>query len=203
MNDWQFGHLEPGKARDLSMDPPWLYKMGTKGRPQHYPRMSDSEIAALRITELLDPRGAYVKIWLTAPMTARFWTKIYPAYHKMGLRYSSRFAIWIKTHKASARGQTPLFFHRNSFFKGQGLTTRKNAEECLLFKFKKPPPRLHKGLPELIVAPLREHSRKPDEYYEMCEAYSEGPHVELFSRCDRPGWQAWGNEAGKFNEAAA
>ena len=60
-----------------------------------------------------------------------------------------------------------------------------------------------KDEPELIVAPLREHSRKPDEYHELCEAYSEGPHAELFSRCDRPGWQAWGNETGKFNAGAS
>ena len=199
MSDWQFGELEPRTARDLCIDPPWLYKMGTAGRPQHYPRMSDAEIAALRITELLDPAGAYVKVWLTAPMTARFWTKIYPTWHGYGLRYSSRFAIWIKTHKASARGQPPLFFHRNSFHIGQGLTTRKNAEECLLFKFKKPPPRLHKGMPELIVAPLREHSRKPDEFYAMCEQFSDGPHVELFARQRRKGWRSFGNEEGKFD----
>ena len=41
----------------------------------------------------------------------------------------------------------------------------------------------------------REHSRKPDEQYEIIEACSPGPRLELFSRGARPGWEAWGNQA--------
>jgi len=54
----------------------------------------------------------------------------------------------------------------------------------------------------LIVAPVREHSRKPDAMYEMIEALVEGPYCELFSRTTRPGWDSWGNEVGKFPAAA-
>jgi len=32
----------------------------------------------------------------------------------------------------------------------------------------------------------------------MAEALFSGPHVELFARTARPGWNAWGNEVGKF-----
>jgi N6-adenosine-specific RNA methylase IME4 len=47
----------------------------------------------------------------------------------------------------------------------------------------------------VINAPRREHSRKPDEAYEMVEAmYPELPKIELFARQARPGWRAWGNE---------
>lgn len=198
-DDWQFGSLRPQTYRFFTMDPPWKLRMGTGNRPQHYPRMTDEEIAALPIRDLLDPRGAYVAIWLTAPKTAHFWTRIYPAYRKQGLRYSSRFVIWIKTHSVLARGGEPLFIHKHSLHKGQGLTTRKNAEECLLFKFRKPPPRLNKGIQEVIVSPLREHSRKPEEFYVAAEQFCEGPHGELFSRCQRPGWEGWGNEATKFS----
>ena len=41
----------------------------------------------------------------------------------------------------------------------------------------------------------REHSRKPDEQYELIEACSPGPFLELFARGVRSGWQSWGNQA--------
>jgi N6-adenosine-specific RNA methylase IME4 len=40
----------------------------------------------------------------------------------------------------------------------------------------------------------REHSRKPEEQYEVIEACSPGPYLELFARHSREGWQQWGNE---------
>ncbi|MGL5096576.1 MAG: MT-A70 family methyltransferase, partial [Planctomycetia bacterium] len=41
----------------------------------------------------------------------------------------------------------------------------------------------------------REHSRKPDELYDLVEACSPGPRLELFARGVRPGWVCWGNQA--------
>ncbi|NHN45229.1 MT-A70 family methyltransferase [Microcella frigidaquae] len=41
----------------------------------------------------------------------------------------------------------------------------------------------------------REHSRKPDEQYDLIEACSPGPYLELFARHPRPGWHVWGDEA--------
>ncbi len=41
----------------------------------------------------------------------------------------------------------------------------------------------------------REHSRKPDEQYDIIEACSPGPFLELFARGTRPGWTYWGNQA--------
>ena len=41
----------------------------------------------------------------------------------------------------------------------------------------------------------REHSRKPDELYDLIEAYSPGPRLELFARGSRPGWTTWGDQA--------
>ena len=49
--------------------------------------------------------------------------------------------------------------------------------------------------PSVIAAPRREHSRKPDEAYELIEGmYPELPKIELFARSTREGWAAWGNE---------
>jgi N6-adenosine-specific RNA methylase IME4 len=41
----------------------------------------------------------------------------------------------------------------------------------------------------------REHSRKPDEQYDIIESCSWGPRLEMFSRGKRPGWTVWGNQA--------
>jgi N6-adenosine-specific RNA methylase IME4 len=47
----------------------------------------------------------------------------------------------------------------------------------------------------LLKTRKREHSRKPDEMYDLIERCSPGPYLELFARGARPGWAAWGNEA--------
>jgi N6-adenosine-specific RNA methylase IME4 len=50
----------------------------------------------------------------------------------------------------------------------------------------------------IIRSMKREHSRKPDEAYEIIEACSPGPHIELFARGAREGWVAWGNQASEY-----
>ena len=47
----------------------------------------------------------------------------------------------------------------------------------------------------LLATRKREHSRKPDELYEIVEACSRGPFLELFARGKRDGWAVWGNQA--------
>jgi N6-adenosine-specific RNA methylase IME4 len=47
----------------------------------------------------------------------------------------------------------------------------------------------------LLATRKREHSRKPDELYDIIEACSPGPRLELFARGTRPGWKSWGNQA--------
>src|SRR5262249_3976807 len=47
----------------------------------------------------------------------------------------------------------------------------------------------------LLATRKREHSRKPDEQYEIIEACSPGPFLELFARGNRNGWATWGNQA--------
>jgi N6-adenosine-specific RNA methylase IME4 len=56
----------------------------------------------------------------------------------------------------------------------------------------------------VIMAPVREHSRKPDEAYVAAEALLPGAlrRADLFSREARAGWTAWGHEAGKFDAPA-
>ncbi|MCZ6629049.1 MAG: MT-A70 family methyltransferase, partial [SAR324 cluster bacterium] len=49
-------------------------------------------------------------------------------------------------------------------------------------------------MPNLMSSRKREHSRKPDELYNVIEACSWGPYLELFARHARPGWSQWGDE---------
>ena len=44
----------------------------------------------------------------------------------------------------------------------------------------------------------REHSRKPDEQYDLIETCSPGPYLELFARGSRSGWSSWGNQAEEY-----
>lgn len=83
---------------------------------------------------------------------------------------------------------------------GMGYWTRKQTEICLLFTRGKPG-RKGRGVRDLIRAPRREHSRKPDEQYERIEALLHGPYLELFARQSRLGWSAWGNQSQKFDPA--
>jgi len=46
----------------------------------------------------------------------------------------------------------------------------------------------------LLSTRKREHSRKPDELYDLIESCSPGPYLELFARFRRDGWAQWGNE---------
>ncbi|MGN6207903.1 MT-A70 family methyltransferase [Asticcacaulis sp.] len=47
----------------------------------------------------------------------------------------------------------------------------------------------------MIQTRKREHSRKPDEQYDLIEACSPGPYLELFARGERKNWTVWGNQA--------
>jgi len=84
---------------------------------------------------------------------------------------------------------------------GFGYWTRKQVEPCLLFT-RGDPKRLSKGVRQFHAEPPREHSRKPDEIRRRIEQLVAGPYAELFARERAPGWDAWGNEIGKFEEAA-
>lgn len=81
-----------------------------------------------------------------------------------------------------------------------GYWSRTQTEDVWLFTKGKPRVLSH-SVREIIRAPVREHSRKPDEIYGRVEALAGGPYVELFARQRWEGWSAWGNEVEKFEAA--
>ena len=190
---WPFDTLTPRKYRVVVIDPPWKMSMGTKSRPQHYPRMTDAELIELAesIRLLAHPEGCAFFVWFTSPMLVRALRIVMQGWR---LRYSARAFVWIKT-KGDAGA---LFVAPASLHVSTGYTTRKNAEDCYLFKLGRPR-RLARNVREVIFAPLREHSRKPDETFERIEQLFAGPYCELFSRQTRPGWDTWGRDRGMFD----
>ncbi len=80
---------------------------------------------------------------------------------------------------------------------GTGFWLRGQTEHCLLAVRGRPIVTLT-SQSTLVVAPVREHSRKPDTFFELVESLCPalpGGRLELFARQARPGWTAWGAEA--------
>ena len=54
----------------------------------------------------------------------------------------------------------------------------------------------------MLEARAQEHSRKPDEFYELVDGLCVGRKLDYFSREKRPGWEQFGNEPSKFGDVA-
>lgn len=182
--------LVEGRYRLILADPPWKFKLysekGEKKAPQnHYDCMDESDIYRLPVAPLAHPDGCLLILWGTAP-------GIELAFNTMkawGFMYKTMGA-WAKLSKTGAKW---------SF--GTGFRLRSAAEFWLVGTRGKPP-RGALNVRNLIAAPVREHSRKPDEMRGIAEAMSPGPYVELFARERAPGWDSWGLEVGKLGRRA-
>jgi N6-adenosine-specific RNA methylase IME4 len=159
---------------------------------KHYECLTIEEIASLPIKDLAHPGGCHLWLWITGPNLHRARELI----EAWGFRYSAIGFVWVKLRRGLK--QTPLFFSERDLHVGLGLTTRHNVELCLLAR-RGNARRNAKDVREVILAPVREHSRKPDEFFARVERYSSGPFLELFARERRSGWDAWGDELDKFN----
>lgn len=184
------------KHKVILADPAWTWKTRTKkgleGRPQHYERMTLKEIKALPV-EFAAADDCWLFLWTTGPHLPQAFDVI----KAWGFKYSSIAFTWVKLRPKSADAiflTTPHDFHL-----GMGYTTRKNTEVCLLAR-RGSPKRKSKSVHELLIAGVREHSRKPDEQYRRIEELADGPYLELFARSQRTGWSVWGNETDKFGE---
>jgi N6-adenosine-specific RNA methylase IME4 len=186
-NPWPFGDLPQRSARVVLADPPWAFmnysKKGEKKNPnQHYQCMSLADIQALPVRDLAHPGGAVCIMWATAPLLP----EAVATMGAWGFTFKSAGA-WAKQSKT---GQKWAF--------GPGYVFRSAAEFYLLGSIGKPEYRSH-SIRNLIVAPAREHSRKPDEMRANIEKQFAPPYVELFARESAPGWSVWGNQTDKFS----
>jgi N6-adenosine-specific RNA methylase IME4 len=130
-------------------------------------------------------------LWTTDPLLE----KALEIVRAWGFVYKTVGFYWAKLNKSQGK----LVFDDNSFFTGLGFWTRANPEMCLLATRGKPK-RKSSAVKKLVIAPRREHSRKPDEVYDRIEALCDGPYLEMFARRSRPSWDNWGMQGGLFDE---
>lgn len=189
--------MPAGGYRVIAADVPWRFKArtakGLDGRPQHYERMSIKDIRSMPVADL-SASDCHLFFWTSGP----YLEKAFGIIRSWGFEYSSIAFTWAKLWPRQADA---LLFDEKSFAMGQGYTTRKNTEICLLARRGKPA-RKRKDVHELIISGRRQHSRKPEEFYRRVEAYADGPYIDLFARQKRPGWTVWGNQTNKFEGAA-
>lgn len=186
---WPFGNLRMFGYGALLVDYPWSFrnfsKKGEAKNPSaHYRCMTIEQGRALPVADLAAPDCAML-MWATAPLLPEA-VALMAAW---GFTFKSAGA-WAKQ---SSTGQKWAF--------GTGYCFRSAAEFFLLGTIGKPRIK-SRSVRNLIVAPVREHSRKPDDQYEMVEQLFDGPYAEVFSRANRAGWDSFGDEAGKFTPEA-
>jgi N6-adenosine-specific RNA methylase IME4 len=164
-------------------DPPWKYlTYSNKGQGRsaesHYPTMTIDEICKLPVSEITK-KDAALFLWITFPML----NEAFRVIGAWGFRYKTVAFVWIKQNK-----KTP------SLFWGLGFWTRSNAEICLLAT-KGHPKRVSAKVHQVIMSPIEEHSKKPDETRDrIVTLMGDIPRIELFARHKADGWDVWGNE---------
>ena len=161
---------------------------GSRLAASHYDTMREAEISALPIGELAAP-DSVLFMWTCWPTIEQAF-RILDAW---GFKFKTCGFCWIKANAT----QLELFQEEIEADMLLGYWTRSNSEICLLAT-RGQPKRLNADVRQAIIAPRREHSRKPDGIHERIERLVAGPYLELFARQRRPGWDCWGNEVDKF-----
>lgn len=186
--------LPEGRFSTIAADPPWAYrtyskKNQTRSAENHYATMTLEDIAALPVASVAAD-DCVLLLWATNPMLPQ----ALDVMKAWGFTYKAKAFTWVKTTPKTNESWAP------NYHMGLGHWTRQNTEDCLLGTRGKPK-RVSKGVRQLIVAPRREHSRKPEKFYSSFEALLVGPYLDLFSRESRTGWVGWGLQAGLYDAA--
>jgi N6-adenosine-specific RNA methylase IME4 len=170
-------------------DPAWKNRWGdmpgeittnnTRAPGSHYPVMDKESICALSVADITAP-DAVLLLWACWPLLPDALEVI----GAWGFEYKSLAWVWVKQNRGGL-----------GLFTGMGYWTRANTEPCLLATRGAGLPRLARDVLAIILSPVREHSRKPDEQYGKIERlFGDVPRIELFARQQWPGWDVWGNE---------
>jgi N6-adenosine-specific RNA methylase IME4 len=183
----------PDRRYDVLLaDPPWAYygqqdKWGAAAK--FYATVPDEEIARLPVPDLLADKGVLF-LWATSP---RLDVAMACLAH-WGLFFRGVAFVWVKARKdggpIGAQGVRPSIVKPTAEYV---LAASRVARG-------RPMPLADEGVPNVILAPKRAHSQKPEEVAAAIDRlYPAASKLELFSRTDRPGWDAWGNEVGKLS----
>lgn len=174
------------KFSTILADPPWRFQNKTgKVAPEHrrltrYNTLGLEEICALPVAGVAGTT-AHLYLWVPNALLPDGLAVM----SAWGFNYKANI-VWHKIRKdGGSDGRGVGFYFRNVteiiLFGTRGRNARTLApgrRQVNLFATRK-----------------REHSRKPDEQYEIIESCSPGPYLELFARGTRPKWAVWGNQA--------
>ncbi len=167
-------------------DPPWQFQNRTgKMAPEHkrlsrYETMELEHIMALPVSDIA-AETAHLYLWIPNALLPEG-LKVMEAW---GFKYKSNI-VWHKIRKdGGPDGRGVGFYFRNVtelvLFGVRGKNARTLAPGRSQVNF--------------LATKKREHSRKPDEFYDIVESCSPGPYLELFARGSRDGWNVWGNQS--------
>lgn len=181
------------KFSTVYMDPPWAETGGgviTRGAQAHYPVMSTHDIHAVIST---------ATEWRQVADDAHLYMWVTNNFLDAGLRLIKDLdfrpvtnIVWVKSRSPEdvPLEQVKLQTGLGQYFRG--------SHELLIFAVR------GKGLDvrtaardigSVVIAPRGKHSAKPHVFYDLIEARSQGPYLEMFARNGRAGWTSWGNQA--------
>lgn len=177
----------PHRFCTVLADPPWRFVNRTgKMAPEHrrlsrYRTMTTDEIATMPVSQIVEPMS-HLYLWVPNALLPEGLSVM----KAWGYDYKTN-VVWHKLRKdGGSDGRGVGFYFRN-------------VTELLLFGIRGKNARtLAPGRRQVnyIGTRKREHSRKPDEQYQIIESCSPGPFIELFARGTRPNWTTWGDQAG-------
>jgi N6-adenosine-specific RNA methylase IME4 len=185
--------LPDKKYNIIYADPPWQYndKMTMqgvhgliRGAESFYKTMNLTDIKNMPIQNIADD-NCYLFLWVTMPLLQEGLDVI----NSWGFKYKTCGFTWVKKTK------------NNKTHCGMGHYTRGNAELCLI-GVKGKLLRLDASVRQIVEAQIQRHSQKPNEIRDnILQLYGDLPRIELFARQTTEGWDSWGNEVQKDNEA--
>jgi len=177
-----------GTYQTILADPPWQFQNRTgKMAPEHkrlsrYATLSLKEIMSIPVNDVAD-ENSHLYLWVPNALLPEG-LELMKAW---GFKYKSNI-IWHKIRKdGGPDGRGVGFYFRN-------------VTEILLFGLKGHMRTLQPGRTQVNIMKTmkREHSRKPDEQYQLIESCSPAPFLEMFARGKRKGWAQWGNQVDDY-----
>ena len=172
------------KFGTILADPPWrFYNRTGKMAPEHkrlsrYSTMSLQEIMELPVSQLALPKS-HLYLWVPNALILEG----IEVMKRWGFTYKTNI-VWYKIRKdGGPDGRGVGFYFRN-------------VTELVLFGIRGQLRTLSPGRTQVNImrSRKREHSRKPEQLYDIIEQCSPGPYLELFARGSREGWTQWGDE---------
>lgn len=176
--------LPKNKYRAIVIDPPWgIDKIAREERMNQfdfdYHTMTLDQIMSLPIPDLASEDGCHIYLWATH----KHLPDAFDILEAWGAKYQC-LLTWVKNV-----GMTPFSWMYST-------------EHCLFARIGNLD-LLKMGKRLDFHAKVREHSRKPNEFYDLVREVSPAPRIDMFGREPHEGFDVWGNEPNKFKASIA